>query len=263
MTVAATAKKEHKKHASEKAVVYAAARRHGIPGWLLWGVYGAENSWNYSNGVPFGLIEGSYNGRVFHNSGLPEAADLAAEVLARLKKERGSLSAAVTAYSGGDYNINHPKELARSNHSNGNIIPVDLHLGLPFGGPHATVPLPGPDINPLNPGEGLQKDLFGGIFGLGEGALGGIGSAEIPVLSPIADSLKNIAAFFRGLGELLLTPQGWLRIAKIGGGAILFLWGLKIFIRNSTGVDVAKQGSKVKSTVAKAVDAAAVVATVK
>lgn len=255
--------KQKTHQASEKAIVYAAARRHHIPGWLLWGVYGAENSWTYGNGVPFGLIEPSYNGRVFHNSGLPEAADLAAEVLARLKKERGSLPAAVSAYSGGSYTIDHPKELARSNHSNGKTVPVDLHLGLPFGGPHATIPLPGPDINPLNPGEGLQKELFGGVMGLGEGALGGIGGAEIPVLSPIAESLKNIAAFFRGMGELLLTPEGWLRIAKIGGGAIMFLWGLKIFVRNSTGIDAVKQGSKVKSAVSKAVDAAAMVATVK
>lgn len=259
----ATAKHQHTKHATEKAVVYAAARRHGIPGWLLWGVYGAENSWTYGNGVPFGLIEPSYNGRVFHNTGLPEAADLAAEVLARLKKERGSLPAAVSAYSGGSYTIEHPKELARSNHSNGNVIPVDLHFGAPLLGPHVNIPFPGPTFNPLDPLEGPQKELYGKLFGGLEGGLGGIGEAGIPGISALAESLKNIAAFFRGMGELLLTPAGWLRIAKIGGGAIMFLWGLKIFIRNSTGVDAVRQGSKVKKTVEKAVDAAAVVATVK
>jgi hypothetical protein len=210
-------------------------------------MYGAENSWDYSNGVPFGLIEGTYNGRTFHNSGLPEAADLAAEVVARLKKERGSLSAAVSAYSGGDYTIAHPKELARSHPSGGNVIPVDLHLGVPFG-PHLTVPAPGPNVNPFFPSEGLLEGGAGDL--LKKGVESG---AEVL-------GLKPIAAFFIGLGELILTPAGWLRLAKIGGGAIMFFWGLRIFIRNSTGVDAVKSG---KSVVSKAVDAAALAATVK
>lgn len=256
----ATANKKHTtKHASEKAVVYAAARRHGIPGWLLWGVYGAENSWIYSNGVPFGLIESTYNGRTFHNSGLPEAADLAAEVLARLKKEHGSLPAAVDAYSGGSYTISRPKEMARSKSGGGNIIPVDLHLGAPFLGPHLSIPLPGPDINPLAPSEGLLKGGIGKWLG---GAANEVLETDSNALGlgDLYRSLKGIAGFFVGLGELLLTPAGWLRIAKLGGGAILFLWGLKIFIRNSTGVDVAKKG---KSAVTKGAETAALIATLK
>lgn len=51
------------------------------------------------------------------------------------------------------------------------------------------------------------------------------------------EALKNIAAFFTGLGELLLTPEGWARLAKLIGGAILVLWGLRVVIKESTGTD--------------------------
>lgn len=248
MTV--TAKKEQHKHASEKAVVYAAARRHHIPGWLLWGMYGAENSWTYSNGVPFGLIEGSYSqlnrgkGRTFHNSGLPEAADMAAELVASLKKEHGSLSAAITAYSGGDYTLSRPRELARSHPSQGNVIPVDAPFHLP---------LPGP----LDPGniweeaEGLGGAV-GGLFGGGGGLTGKAGEIE--------GGIKGFVAFFVGLGELILTPSGWVRLAKLLGGVYLFLKGLNVIIKASAGVDAAKAA---KSTTSKVVEAAATVAAVK
>jgi Lysozyme like domain len=128
---------------------------------------------------------------------------------------------------------------------------VDLHLGLPFGGPGLDIPAPGPDINPLAPDLGLQ------LLEKGGGAIGGLG---IPGVSDVAGGIGNIAAFFRGLGELILTPEGWLRLAKLVGGAIMFMWGLRVFIRMSTGSDPVKTG---KSVVTKAVDAAALAATVK
>lgn len=65
-----------------------------------------------------------------------------------------------------------------------------------------------------------------------------------------------IPAFFKGFGELVLTPEGWLRLAKLLGGSIFILWGLRIVIRESTGSDPVKGA-------AKAAEAAAVVATVK
>ncbi len=65
-----------------------------------------------------------------------------------------------------------------------------------------------------------------------------------------------IPAFFKGFGELVLTPEGWLRLAKLLGGSIFVLWGLRIVIRESTGSDPVKG-------VTKAAEAAAVVAAVK
>ena len=231
--------------ATEKRIVYAAARKHGVPGWLLWGIYGAENSWNPNNGVIFGLI--SENPKNFS-----EAADIAAQYLARLKHEHGSWGGAVSAYSGGEYTISHPKELAQQHKGQGNTIPVDLELG------PLTVPLPGPDINPIFPSKPLLEGILEGEAGtlLKEGAektLGVIG-------------LQPIAAFFVGLGELILTPEGWVRLAKLIGGAYLLSKGLNIVIRESTGADVGRGAKGLAETgrsAKKLAETAATVAAVK
>lgn len=122
---------------------------------------------------------------------------------------------------------------------------ADLELG------PLNVPLPGPNIDPLapfNPEEAAEKGL------------GLISGADIPVVSDLANSLRNIAAFFRGIGELILTPEGWLRMGKLLGGVILLFWGLRIVIRESTGTDPVKTATK---TAAKGAELAALAATVK
>lgn len=115
------------------------------------------------------------------------------------------------------------------------------------------LPLPGP----LDPGniweeaEGLGNwglKLFGGG---GDHLPGKAGQVEEGL-----EGVQAIGAFFVGLGELILTPEGWLRLAKLLGGAYLLSKGLNIVIRESTGVDAAK-GAK------KAAETAALIATVK
>jgi hypothetical protein len=76
----------------------------------------------------------------------------------------------------------------------------------------------------------------------------------------LAHSVNNIAAFFVGFGELVLTPEGWVRSGKLVGGSILVFWGLRVVVRVSTGTDPVKAAT---STVKKGVEAAAIVATVK
>jgi len=110
------------------------------------------------------------------------------------------------------------------------------------------VPLPGPDFG------------FGGggdIIGKGAGA---VAEAGIPGISEIAGAVQGVNAFFTGLGELILTPEGWLRVAKLGGGSILIFWGLRVIVRESTGTDPVKAAS---STVKKGAELAALAATVK
>lgn len=88
------------------------------------------------------------------------------------------------------------------------------------------------DILPDVPG-GSALDLLEGLPGEG-----------------IISNLTDIGAFFKGLGELLFTPEGWLRIAKMLGGSLLFLWGLRIVIRESTGTDPVGTVEKVAGTAA-------------
>lgn len=127
--------------------------------------------------------------------------------------------------------------------------------------PLGTVPAPGPNLDftnplgplsPVNPLDGLPSvtNPFGGASL--SNPLGG--------LEALSHSVNDMAAFFVGLGELVLTPEGWLRLAKLLGGAYLLLKGLNIVIRESTGADAAKAA---KGTVSKVAETAAVVATVK
>lgn len=122
---------------------------------------------------------------------------------------------------------------------------VDLELG------PLNVPLPGPDINPLFPSLPYLKGGVEDLGGLAEG---------LPVVGGPVKALTDISAFFVGLGELVLTPEGWLRLAKLIGGAILALWGLRIVIRESTGTDPVNAATK---TATKGAELAALAATVK
>ena len=64
------------------------------------------------------------------------------------------------------------------------------------------------------------------------------GLAQLDPLEGIARVLESIARFFVGLGELLLTPEGWTRLGKIIGGAILLLWGLNRLAAATLGVNI-------------------------
>lgn len=234
-----------KTKATKKQVVDAAARKHGVPPWLLWGIFGAESTWGTNGSNYFGLIFPEYNGRkVKSTTNVAEDADIAAELLARLNKEHGGWAGAVTAYSGGSYNISHPKQLSGQGATQSHELVSFDPLGT------AGELLEGASgLDPFGLGSGLTEDVLGGAANI------------LPdPLSGIAEFLKNISAFFKGFAELVLTPEGWLRLAKLVGGSILVLWGLKIVIRESTGTDVVKKGSGV---IKKGVETAAAVATVK
>jgi hypothetical protein len=243
--------------ATKKQVVSAAARKHHVPPWLLWGVFGAESTYGTNGTNYFGLIEPEYkmsNGNVRrpqNTANLPESADIAAELLWSLKQEHGSWAGAVAQYA--PYDISHPKELSHGGRSEGRQF-VDLKT------PLGTVPTPGPDfdftnplgpLSPVNPLEGIPniQNPFGA-------AGADLGSNPLAGVEALARSVNNISAFFVGFGELVLTPDGWVRTGKLVGGSILIFWGLRVVVRVSTGTDPVKAGKKVAET-------AALIATVK
>lgn len=102
--------------------------------------------------------------------------------------------------------------------------------------------------------EGKPVPKIPGAEGIGK-HIPGLGQAE-DALSSLTAPVTDIAAFFVGFGELVLTPEGWLRLAKILGGSIFILWGLRIVVRESTGSDPVKGATK-------AAEAAATIAAVK
>ena len=141
-----------------------------------------------------------------------------------------------------------PDSVARSGTSTGDATFKNYmaDLKIPFA---PDVPLPGPDFG--------WGDGAGDIIGSGSGAVADLG---IPGISDLAKSIQGVNAFFTGLGELILTPEGWLRTGKLVGGSVLIFWGLRILIRESTGTDPVKAAT---NTVKKGAEVAALAATVK
>lgn len=81
--------------------------------------------------------------------------------------------------------------------------------------------------------QGAQAGGGGGI------SLPGLPGLPNPLdgLDAIAKVLESVARFFEGLGELLLTPEGWLQIAKLLGGAILIMAGTNRLAQQTLGVN--------------------------
>lgn len=112
-----------------------------------------------------------------------------------------------------------------------------------FKTPLGDIPFPGPDLdftnplgplNPFNPLEGIPNV-----------------QNPVPGASNPLEVLAGMNAFFVGLGEFLLTRQGWVRLAKLSGGALFLVWGLRIVVRQSTGSDpigAAKKAGEVVGT---------------
>lgn len=98
-----------------------------------------------------------------------------------------------------------------------------------------------------------EKEIARELAGLGGGGLLGdtlsipnpISSIE-DAIARVAAVLEGIAAFFIGLGELLLTTDGWIQLGKIIGGAIMLFMGVSRLILVGTGVQVPRIGGAVK-----------------
>lgn len=235
-----------RKTATKKQIVDAIARKHHVPTWLLWGVFGAESTWGTDGNNYFGLIEPEYRmydgttRRPKNTADLVESADIAAELLYSLKQEHGSWAGAVAQYA--PYSISHPEELSREGSDEaGETVDVSIWEQA----------LGGSLLGPLG-------SALGGAGILGDAAKGGGEIVEKITggLNPIGDiigPIEDISAVFKTLGELLFTPEGWVRIGKLVGGAALFLWGLGILIQGSKVVSKGTAGAK------KAIEVAALV----
>jgi hypothetical protein len=229
--------KKGPRRAGQKAVVYAIARKHRVPGWLLWGIYGAESTWGTNGTNYFGLIEPTYrmyNGKTRspkNTADLVESADIAAELLYSLKKETGSWAGAVSRYA--PYDISHPRELSRQ------------------GGAYQNKTVG------FDPGATLPEILGspGKLFDFPE-IPGGPGPTLPQILSSPADTIGDISNFFKLASKLLFTPEGWLQIGEVTGGIILIGWGTHRLINASTGVNPTRT---VTHTAAKAAEVAAVI----
>lgn len=166
------------------------------------------------------------------------------------ESKNGSDFSAWETYTNGDYK----KFVGKSNTTKKQKhvrLPNQVHkefvsLEIPTPIPGVSIPVPGtgginvPDIP--GPGKILEST--------------GKGVEELTGFS----GLRELGAFAVGAGELFLTPPGWLRLAKMLGGAYCVIWGLRILARESTGIDPVGAAT---NTAKKGAEAAAVVATVK
>lgn len=222
----AKAKAKTPKNTTKKKATEALFESFGLPGWLGWGTAGAESTYGTNGEFAFGGID-------LPNSGGQNywiEARESAKAYKRLVGEYGSVEAAIPHYSGNSYTISHVKQLA---------------VG---GGQGGTV-----DASFLGDLGNLGSELLGGGLleqGSAGKALGGSAATDEAVggavsgglLAPIVEPIANIGATFKVVGELLFTPEGWLRIGKLLGGALFFVWGVERLIQGAAPAGV-KQGS--------------------
>lgn len=192
--------------ALSRGTVEAIFEKHGIPGWVGWGTYGAESSYGTAvndGGHGFGLIEASYGaaGRPTNND--IHNAEVSAKLYQHLIKEHGGLDQAVEAYSGREYSVTHIQELGKA--------------GKKATGAFAEA--------------GNEKD---------QGANGGILST-IPGAETAANAIKNTVSpltAITGFIAKLFDPKTWLRIGKGIVGFMLLAFGALTLMKVLLGVDI-------------------------
>lgn len=207
------------KHTTKRKATEALFESFGLPGWLGWGTAGAESTYGTNGNYAFGGIDLPNSG----NGNYWVEARESAKAYKGLVQQYGSVSAAVEHYSGGEYGVSHVKQLARGGVSQGGER-VSANLFEEFLG---DLPGAGPGLKfgtEAGNALGVPNPLEKGAEALGE-ATG---------LSALAQPFITISEVFKVIGEILFTPQGWLRIGKLVGGAILLLWGLERLIAGSS-----------------------------
>lgn len=204
-----TAKKTTKRKATEKIF-----ESFGLPGWLGWGTAGAESTYGTNGNYAFGGIDLPNSG----NGNYWVEARESAKAYKGLVEQYGSVEAAIPHYSGNSYTITHVKQLAGQGASQGG---ERIDAGFLE------------DIPGVGPGFKLFEEAGGAVgvpnpFEKGAEVLG-----EATGLNAIVQPFLTISELFKVAGELLFTPEGWLRIGKIVGGALFFVWGLEKIMAGS------------------------------
>jgi hypothetical protein len=100
----------------ERATIEKIFEGQGLPGWVGWGIYGAESSYGKAKndaGFGFGLIEPSYAGKSPRAGQTYYNAEIAAETVKGLLKTSGGLDQAIESYSGHEYSLSHIIDLGK------------------------------------------------------------------------------------------------------------------------------------------------------
>lgn len=175
---------------STEAIVDAAAKKWGIPGWVLWGVYGMETDFGANVTTSSAGAVGSFQflPSTAASYGYPVSnatdtgtftaqADAAAHYLSDLFKRTGSWNSALESYSGGGYGEAQVQAKGGTKAITASKIP-----------------------------------LVGPVIGAAESAA-----------STASDTASAIGDIF----TWLTTPSNWLKILKFIGGAVLVFLALK------------------------------------
>lgn len=222
------------------------AKKFGVPFWALWGIAGAESTWGEGGSNLFGLLDAAEGVNV---SNWKEASEQAAKTLAGLKKQYGSLSQAISHYSGYSYNASHPKALAAESGvtaaNENRVVKRELsHV-------KTTITTAGGEVIPVNLWETLGELAHGGLLEQGpKGKVLGPGGAldegvEQATPSIIPEAITGAFKDFDAVAKLLVSPQFWIRVAEAIGGMILLYVALKALTGASLpGEGAAKSAAK-------------------
>jgi hypothetical protein len=210
---------------SGASVIAEAARRWGVPLWVLVGVKLMETGNDLSAANPFQFEPGTARSAgVKDVNNLHESANGAARLLASYHRKYGSWNAAFEAYNGGEGAVGGgyaytAKDVKAKLHEFGGDELTSTRKFASFGGD--VLGLLGEIFKPGAPG---QPGGDTGGLELGKKAEGAAGST----IGGIGSALGSVGDFF----AILTDGQTWIRILETLAGAILLYIGL----RSLTGV---------------------------
>lgn len=223
---------------TQAQTIAAAAKRNGIPVWVLMGVKLAETgSGAAANPFQFEPSTASSVGVKNVNS-LPESADGAAKLLKQYKEKYGSWDAAFEAYNGGPgavgggyaYNKSHITDKLREYGKNELVAEAETGAESKL----ASFEIPNTPLTPFG-GLGLDGDLPG--------------TGDLGNLLNFPDELLQAASATTALFAMLTSVDFWIRVGEAIAALILIYMGL----HSLTG-----QGPTASSVVQTAAGAAAV-----
>jgi hypothetical protein len=185
------------------AAINASAQRYKVPSDLLVGIWRIESGSSYPNPFVNSSGYGGLFGTTDWNGSTQSQADLSASILARLLKENnGSVSQALSQYSGGGYTS----------------VPGQTTFGGAGAAGGAQTPSASrtrPDVPAGSGGGGTVADIVS--------ALGIITDPADAIWSGIfGGNISSIADVFKGL-IWLMKPSSWLRAVEFVTGMVLML----------------------------------------
>lgn len=210
------------------SAIDSASKTYGVPADVLLGIWRIESGSTYPNPYVNSSGYGGLFGTTDWNGSTQDQANLAASILAKQIKDTGSLSSALSNYSGGGY-TSVPGQTTEQAATSLGTAPSYSRGTRPAGGGGSVV------SGLFGDAEGLAGDALGGLNSGAEDIVPGLGQVEGlfgSATGAIGDAKDALKVFL-----WLFSPVHWLMAFEILFGSLLMILGLFFLGQEAAGIE--------------------------